>query len=186
MKITYMENPLETTVELDEKEKEIFLLNIKLLNMEENRLMAEYALDDGNMKNVKEYISRSLDDKSFEEYVQRLYDTYLEELMSSHVGDCICVACSCMKCHAESILGIDTISGCNKYMGNSIFSAFRKYKNIDTVIEKLDNYKVELSPKDEESWEKAGGYSQHIERWTNDAKKSAEWLKKYKLEKLNK
>lgn len=186
MKITYMENPLETTIELDEKEKEILLLKIKLKNAEENRMMAEYALNEGKMNDLKEYISRCIDDTDFENYAQRLYETYLEELMSSHIGDCTCVPCSCMKCHAESMLEIDTISGCGKYMGHSISLAFRKHKGIEAVIESLDNYKVEMSPEDEARWEKAGGYSQHIERWTNDARKAAEWLKKYKVEKLNK
>jgi hypothetical protein len=39
----------------------------------------------------------------------KLVAAYLSELDSEHCGDCIAVACTCCRCYAEEILGINTL-----------------------------------------------------------------------------
>lgn len=47
---------------------------------------------------------------ALDERTNMLHESYLEDLNGWHVGDCTCVPCSCGKCHAENLVGVDTLS----------------------------------------------------------------------------
>lgn len=132
MKITYTPNPLNTIIELDEHEQKELWYKIKVNEMEEMLSMAEYYvtekylnLEDARQELDSSYYLADTNKKSkLDERCDTLLEHFLQELKSNHIGDCTCIACSCSKCHAESILGIDTIPGLSKYTGNSIRNAF--------------------------------------------------------------
>lgn len=196
MKIIYNKNPLLTTIELDDFEKKEFWYQIKLKEMEELLYGAHCYVEDSKYQNidkVKKYVDPSYysseDGKSaLDERCDELLEMFLSDLKNTHVGDCTCVPCSCTKCYAESILGVDTIKGLSKYSASKINSAFGK-KNENSIEQALDNllnYEPVISAEEKERWDKVGGYEQHIPRWKTEAKNAYDWLLQYKKEYLDK
>jgi hypothetical protein len=197
MKINYNKNPLYTTITLDENEKQELWYKIKIAEMEDLLSDASFALQEGksfnldrarNQVDMNYYLADNDHDKSqLDERCDTLLDYYITALQSYHVGDCTCVPCSCEKCHAESLLGIDTISGIGKHSLYKINEAFGKdnEKTIDEVIASLSTYQINPNSFINVVWEKLGGYEQYIPRWKNEAKVAHDWLVKYKNEHLN-
>ena len=197
MKITYNKNPLYTTVELDENEKKEFWYKIKIEEMT-NLLFEAHFYSDSERFDL-ERVKRAVDPEYYlkeghkgkdgektkldEECDVRL-KAYLDDLRGCHVDDCTCVPCSCSKCHAESLLCIDTMPGLGKHSAHKIDAAFGKdnEKSIEQAIESLANYNPYLPspPKDAKVWEKLGGYEQYIPRWNKEAKAAHDWLVNYK------
>lgn len=184
MKITYKDNPLETIVELDETEKEILRLKTKIEILYEDAWMAEYHLKEKNfdLEKAKDYLKIFSSEKLVNEEVDRLFEEYIKELQLSHCGDCVCFPCSCTKCHAEGMLGINTFPDLGSHSAHKIAMEFRKYKTIDEVIDSLENF----NPKMEDCWVgKVEVWKSHLPRWTKEAKEASVWLKNYKKEKLS-
>lgn len=195
MKITYTPNPLNTIIELDEHEQKELWYKIKVNEMEEMLSMAEYYvtekylnLEDARQELDSSYYLADTNKKSkLDERCDTLLEHFLQELKSNHIGDCTCIACSCSKCHAESILGIDTIPGLSKYTGNSIRNAFiinvgDKYESrtLDEALEKLSKFEIDPEKYNTESWKKIGGYEQYLPKWKQDQEIAYQWLLNYK------
>lgn len=210
MKINYNKNPLCTTIELTEHEKEVFKLKIRIKELEEMIFTGHWTLKhhdwwnktiakDGKDKPVRSlqdtmneamdeldpnYIFGDEDGKSkFDKRVDELFDYFMADLESSHMGDCVCFACSCSKCHAEELLGVNTIKGLGKHSAHKIDSAFgpKNEKSLDEVLEHLQNYNP-TPPQDMTAWDKVGGWAQHLPRWKDEARKAYDWLLAYKNE----
>ena len=200
MRLTWNENPMMTTVELDEKEKELMWHKVKIDQMRWALLGVHFHLED---RKDSEYNNFDLDRARQEcdpEYwygkedsegdkppcdkrVDELMEYFLEALMGPHCGDCTCVAATCDKCMAEEHLGIHTTRGLGKHQAVKIHSAFGEYmrpwkrkRDIHEVIEYLENYDAAKTPPDWEGWEP------HVERWNEEAKNACEWLKNYRNE----
>lgn len=202
MKITYTPNPLETIVELDETEIEMLRLKIKIEQYEERMFSAhwnltrtpEYLAGLPRMKTVEEARAEALKDldpsywcdgepTKLDARVDELLQHYLEELKGMHIGDCTCVPCSCSKCHAESVLGIDTLKPFpGKHELHHIQSVFSRWNpetkehnkpevSLDEALEKLRTYKPAGT------WD---GWEAHIDRWTQEAKRAYEYLLNYR------
>lgn len=197
MKITYHKNPLCTTVELDDHEKEVFRLKIKAKELEDIAYSAYFTLThhDWHNANISKSKPRTLEDtvneavkelepeywlegddgkkSKLDERVDALLQHYIEELQSSHVGDCTCVPMSCSKCHAESILGIDTVKGLRKHSAYKVDAAFGKdnEKTMEEALESLRNYDPTAT------WE---GWEAHAPRWKKEAEAAYEWLLNYR------
>lgn len=188
MKITYAQNPLATTVELDEHEIEVFRLKLKLEMLEECILGAQYNLGMNPYAKDKMDIDAAKRDLEYDEdktneRVERRLKHYLEELKGTHVGDCTCVAMSCSKCHAESTLEIDTLKPFpGKHPMHHIASAFSRWNphtkqhdgpevSIDEALEKLRTYKPTAT------W---AGWEAHADRWAKEAKSAYEYLLNYR------
>ena len=141
MKITYTPNPLRTIVELDEREIELFRLKLKLEEYEDMIFSAHHALTRrlkgmGSLKAITveqavEEATKELDpnywcedDNQLDKRVQELLEHYLAALKGRHIGDCTRMPVSCSKCHAELVLGINTINGLNSTVGYRIAGAF--------------------------------------------------------------
>lgn len=204
MKITYTPNPLCTIVELNEHEIELLRLKIKLEQYEDMIFSAHFALtsrlkDMGSLKAITvekaiEEATKELDpaywcedENKLDRRVNELLEHFLEELKSSHAGDCTCFAMSCSKCHAESKLGIDTIKGLGKHPGHKIQSAFSykegdvwKERTLDEALAILKDY--DPKPQAGSGWDKVGGFEAHIPRWKAEAKAAYEWLLAYRNE----
>lgn len=146
MKIIYKQNPFRTEVLLDKNEKLEF------------------------HKKVYQYLSEE-DFELTEEQKEEIYNNYLKELTEEHGGDCTCAPCSCPKCHAESLLEIDTIQGLDKHSAYKIQRFFRTHSSIDEVIKELHNYEPELQ---------FDGSEKYIPRWKEEAAEALVWLQHYK------
>lgn len=165
MNIVYNENPLCTRVELDVHEAKNFWNLIKMAEMEELLFDAHFHMQD-NRWNDMDAARRAVDpdyymnedgDKptKLDQRVQVLHDHYMGDLLSSHGGDCTCFPASCSKCHAESMLGIDTIPGLGKHSGNYIFAMFRgpEAKTCTQVIAEMQaNDKLSDTGKNALAW----------------------------------
>jgi len=172
MKIIYKENPLESIVELDDNEIEIFKLKIMIEEYESQLFATRYYLSEKNfnLKNAREEVN-------YQRNIDELLEMYISELRDSHAGDCVCFPCSCGKCYAEDILGINTIEGLGKHQASCIQHAYSEYDNIDDVLDCLENWKFERDPK---LWPEESVYNEYLPRWKQEAKEAAEWLKQYK------
>jgi hypothetical protein len=191
MKITYHKNPLYSTVELDEQDKKELWLKIKLEEMEERLFDVHFNLQEGehfdleSARNSADPEYYCTDEKSpIDKRCDQLLEHYITELQSSHCGDCTCVACSCSKCHAESLLGINTTPGLEKHAASKINGAFGKdnVKSIDEAIDYLANYEINPDHYTSEAWKKLGGHEQYVPRWMAEAKFAHDWLVNYKNE----
>lgn len=187
MKIIYKPNPLETIVELDERDKEILRWRIIAHKLEERLFDISSALEEVNDHSIfraKQYATLTYDDEyktEIDKYADKWTEIYANALKEDHVGDCTCVPASCLKCHAENYLDIDTLEGLGKHEAGKIFGAFGAFeedsptRSIDDVLEILKNY----DPK--ANWE---GWEAHAPRWIEEAKRAYEWLLNYKNTKL--
>lgn len=213
MKITYTPNPLDTIVELDEHEKQILRLKLKLEKYEDMIFSAHFAIscrleDRGSLKayTVEEALDNARkeldpdfwcndeegkkDHSKLDSLVDELLEHYLEELRGTHVGDCTCVAVSCSKCHAERLLGINTLAPYpGKHVLFNIAQAFSRWNeetkqhdgpevSLDEAIQKLANFDPQ-PPKDTTVWDKMGGFFQFVPKWKAEAKAAHDWLIQY-------
>jgi hypothetical protein len=185
MKITYNKNPLLTTIELDDHEKEVFRLKLKIKELEETVFSAHfhltekygfYNVDDARKElNPDYWLDDSGDKPTVNKRIDEMFDYYMVELQSAHCGDCTCVPCSCDKCSAESLLGIDTIPKLGKHVAYQINHAFGKNSEntLDDALEALRVYVPTAA------WE---GWEPHAMRWRQEATDAYEWLKNYRDE----
>jgi hypothetical protein len=183
MKINWSQNPLHTKVELDESDRERILLYLQNelhtdllcdLNMRlEGKLGQKVPI---TVDEIRAKVSGwgNICDMTIEHEDVKAYEGYLQE---SHGGDCTCWAASCMKCHAEGALGINTIKGLGKHSANKIMGAFSGGKTIDEAITTLEQKPSYEKPKD---WPDVVGYEKHIPRWEAEREAAIKWLKIYK------
>lgn len=179
MKITYNQNPMRTTIELDEREKKEFWYKLKIEQLEwklcGGRFYLCHEFDAYNPERAKEELTYK--EAELDKYVDEMCEYYIQNLLDIHCGDCTCVPASCDKCHAESLLGIDTIKGLGKHEGSKVSAAFDMKpggvdgRSLDEAIEVLACYK----PRAE--WE---GWEAHAERWATEAANALAWLNAYK------
>lgn len=207
MKITYTPNPLNTIVELDEHEIELFRLKLKIEQYEEMIFSAHWGLTrtaeylaglprPKTVEQAREEAIKELepeywcdDGNKLDKRVDELLKHYLEELRLPHLGDCTCFAMSCSKCHAESLFGIDTIKGLGKHQAHKVQGAFSNGKDgdvwlpeasLDEAISRLENYNPTKGP----AWARfsQGDFDAHVPRWKAEAASAAAWLKNYRSE----
>lgn len=190
MNITYAQNPLATVVELDDHDRAILRLKLEIEDLEDKIVSAEYDLKKGKIDEARAELDYSWMDgekkAAREARFAEMVAYYEAELRSYHVGDCTCVACSCDKCHAEVMFGIDTTKGLGKHAGHKIACAFGKdgARSIDEALAYLRDYDPQPQAGREEAWAKLGGWAQYVPRWKAEAAEAFEWLKHYKAERL--
>lgn len=149
MKIVYTENPLRSYVEMSEPEKDDFKL--KLYNW------WRYDWEETEETAIK--------------WTEHQYPYLITSLTSGeqHFGDCTKVSCSCTKCQAEEILGINTTDGLSSL--HYISGAFPDTSTtIDQAIENLSREVNYL-----EDW-----HQPHVERWNKERAAACISLVRYK------
>lgn len=199
MKITCTPNPLNTIIELDDHEKEVFKLKLRIEAYEDMLFSAHWSLTRSaeylaglpRPKTIEEARAAAIEELDPEYWcaennkldarVEELLQHYIEELKSNHVGDCTCCPASCSKCHAESMIGINTIKGLGKHSAHKIESVFSRWNpetqqhdrpevSLVQALEKLRTFQPKAT------WE---GWEAHAERWAKEANAAYEWLKAY-------
>lgn len=200
MEIIYNQNPLATTVKLDEHEREILWHKVRYAEMEDLLFSAHFHLtQEGHIDHAQAireldpdyYMKDDREKSGLDQRVDELMKYYLESLEDMHAGDCICFPCSCTKCHTESILGIETLK---PYPGKSVLykidRAFTykegdvwKQRTLPEALEHLKSYPENLKVKNEawknqsqESWDAC------VPRWTEEAKTAYDYLFNYAKE----
>lgn len=96
------------------------------------------------------------------------------DLRDVHCGDCTCVPASCMRCHAESLLGFSTTEGLGKHEGHCIQSAFSEGRT--TIDEALSYLASPVRP----TWGTPEDWAPHMERWALERANALEWLSAYR------
>lgn len=193
MQIIYKENPLATQVILDEHEREILKLKIKIEQLENIIFEAHFELDknqdefykklgtsfETRLDKARKYLDPDYiyNKEGIDQRIDVLFDWYIKELEGQHGGDCTCFPASCPKCVAEDLVGVHTTKGLDKYAGHAIESAFRKFCTIDEVIDDLK--KFDFTPPEGSGWHKCGGWEQHVPRWTKNNQAAIDWLLQY-------
>ena len=196
MKINWQPNPLHTTVDLDERDRQVLRLKIKIERLTDLLGEAAFHIKEGehyDLSRVREAVAYETwcadDDEpehDFNKEVERFLSYAVDELTTGvHCGDCTCVPCSCTKCWAEDLLGINTIKGAGKHSLYKIDAAFGDKDGsvtIDEAIRSLENY----APTRNEAWIKSDPTGERWEaclpRWRTEAAHAVEWLKKYRDE----
>lgn len=186
MKIVYGENPFVTKVLLTDIEKLKLRYDLKVRELE-NRLYDAYfylteekykdearvlsALDPSYYTEEEDGVKTKLDER-----VDKLYACFIEDLEEGyHVGDCTCVPCSCSKCHAESMVGVDTIALLGKHEAHVLWEEFMENGNDNiTCIEVYDRLVAKGAPVATEDWHVA-----HLDRWGAEYVRALKWLKSY-------
>jgi len=195
MKITWTENPLETRVELDVDDKLLLHERLKVEYLEDRLISTCIELNPDQRVNttIEERVERarraldidfSLDDEekdgqTLSQYLEGRAADFAQELMGKHIGDCTCVPCSCTKCRAESMLGIDTIKGLGKHTAYKIDAAFKGDVTIDEAIRRLEDYQPTYDPNSK--WPRSD-WEQHVPRWIEESKRAHAWLVAYRDE----
>ena len=200
MKILWNHNPLATVVELEDFDKKLLWHQVKIEQLEMAIGEAHFDLDPEHQewcrtslgeRCSKDFVAdarRHLDyayvcgdeernGKSFEVRVTELTADYASELASKHCGDCTCVACSCPKCYAENLVGVDTIPGLGKHEALYIGGAFTAKDGIVRTLDEAVTALADYEPKDVKAW----GLP-HVDRWREEAKRAHEWLIAYQRE----
>jgi len=190
MKIIWKENPLHTVVELDELDKKELWYRIKIEELTTTILSAEFDLKDNRIDDAK----KELDQKYFfpvegkselDQLIDQLHEAFVGDLQSSHAGDCVCFPCTCIKCCAERLLGINTIKGLGKHEANKIDGAFGENRSISEAIEYLRTNQSEKNADiDPSSWKHTNPelWAASQPRWNKERERALAWLIKYKEE----
>ena len=194
MRIEWQLNPLTTKVLLDDSDRKALRLAIRLeaaLNAISYRDLRDRAKTpeeaERYAKYLKEYDDTAFDEDSVSAGTDIDVAAYEADLQGDHVGDCICFACTCTKCMAESYLGIDTIRGLGKHEAAKIDACFtdastkpwsRRDCTAAQVIEELSK----PTPREKnEHWKNASQeqWDACIPRWEAERERALAWYKRY-------
>ena len=190
MKINWHPNPFLTKIELDEQDKKNLLNASKVDQYEELLCGLDLRLDGKIRKDepitleiVKKEVGKWGNicemDVDSEDFTRVL--SFVDDI---HMGDCTCVPCSCTRCYAEDLLGVNTLP-IGKHVAHKIDGAFFKKdetKTIDEAIEALSRpYTYEERHECYKNYSEENYMSLTV-RWSKEREAAAEWLKKYKEE----
>lgn len=131
--IIYRANPLENEILLSEMGMLYFRQKFAFYFLMEEHIFYNDILDE--KERTKKYINKlqKINDNyscAIDAIVDQIckdfhFDEYLKSLRDSHNGDCVKVACSCLKCISEEILGIDTMAPLNSKQKSYLFYLYK-------------------------------------------------------------
>jgi hypothetical protein len=197
MIINYKENPLLTTVELSDLDKRLLQLQLKLERYEDFMFTAHLYLREGDplFKFDVERARAELDPKRWcsdettkvDEWVAEGVEHHVEALLGPHGGDCVCQPMTCPKCHAEQLLGIDTLAPYpGKHALHQIEAAFSyrdgevwKERSYSEAVAKLENY----DPQPTQAWKDRDPtgelWAKWLPQWRQQAAAALAYLRAY-------
>lgn len=194
MHIEWQLNPFETKVFLDERDRKYLRQAIRLeaaLSAMSYRDLRDRAKTPEEAERYAKYI-KGYDDVAFDEddvsaRIDKEVTMYEEELQSCHCGDCICFACTCTKCYAESLLGISTISGLGTHEASKIDACFtntatRPWSRLErTAAEVIEELSKPTPREKNEHWKNSTQeqWDACIPRWEAERERALAWYKRY-------
>lgn len=174
--VTLTENPLHSKVTMTESARREYVLRFALKQMEDMAWEIKFRSDDQstayNPKRATDAVSAFTEFEGHDVYPENSFefweaygikhhlDHYLHALNEEHGGDCTAVACSCTRCWAESLAGIDTLPG-GKQLNASIAAKFASPPTDPKSIAFRESQKK----KSEEYWETVR--QENPERWNS-------------------
>ena len=181
MKIQWKQNPLETVIELDDRDIELLRLKVTIEELEERIYGAHFHLSNGRSdldEALKELDVEGLEEAPLKAALDTKMGWFLGHLAGVHMGDCTCTPCSCLKCHVESLLGINTIKGLGKHSAYKVDGVCKTSASLAEAITRLENYEhvrggAWLNYPEED-------FNRHIPRWKSEAAHAAQWLREYR------
>jgi len=182
MKINWNQNPFWTTIDLDERDKQMILLAHQNERYSDLLCNLDLRLKDDplDLEGVEEIVDNwgeicDLTVNSPE--VQGI----IEYIKYQHGGDCTCTPYSCIRCIAEDMLGVDTLEGLEKHSAHKVQGAFGEdgKRTIDEAIEVL-SAPGEYVKGDAWNTVTLEDYEKQIPRWERERQAAANWLKVYK------
>lgn len=206
MRVIWAPNPLRSIVELDDADTLLLRERLKVQELQERITSAYFALDPehqawlATIRSKERTPEKSLTEaltwldldylldgaerhgKTLDQALDERLASYVQELASEHSGDCTCVPCSCLKCQAESLLGIDTIAGLGNHEACNIgvvFKANEGETSIEDALQRLASYRPVWSPDNRYSEEE---FQKHVPRWTEEGRRAHAWLDAYRRE----
>ena len=187
MKISWNPNPFFSTLELDDRDEQLLLVAYQ--NEEYAQLLIE--LDWGfTGKYGSRELFTSLDQpaKIIEKWqsicnlevsspeIQR----YIAFAGDMHMGDCICVPCTCVRCLAEEMLGVSTLEGLGKHLAHKVYGAFGTQTCINAALDNLlKPYTYEKRSPGYDNYTRES-YEGLCTRWNKERKQAHIWLSNYK------
>jgi len=105
-----------------------------------NPLHTRIEVDTADCWALREAMQQDAGSDASPEWLNALHGDFVTALRDAHIGDCTCVPCSCLKCHAEGYLGIDTIPGLANYLAYKVNVAFGRdnERSLDEAIVALE------------------------------------------------
>jgi len=202
MKIFWKENPLATLIELDAHDRRVLRLLVEIEDLKERIGIAHLDLDPKDRewrdktigpRSLEAAVASALTQLEIPDDVEKKYaeraENYIGALLDAHAGDCTCQPCSCIKCHAESLLGVNTTKGLGKHEGSYVDDAFapRSGGSVPTLREAIESLR-DYRPEKGAGWEKCSQeeFDAHVPRWTKEAKGAHDWLVAYEKEHFSK
>jgi hypothetical protein len=175
VKINWHENPLKSTVVLDENEKEIFIEKARIKELKDAAMSASFHLKDAEGKfyspeRAHSFLQHALDEEGVKE---RSLDMIKELETGYHCGDCTCVASGCERCLAENVLGFGTLDDLSQRGGYILDMVYGSEEDV-TLEQALHKLEIEISDALEQ-----GRSEDHA-----DTVEVYKWLLIYKMEKL--
>jgi hypothetical protein len=175
VKVTLTPNPLNAKIEMTESAKREFALLTWMTNLFENYCFTSrfyldprcgknvdgvYVPDPPNYEEAKFWMKRAEEiwfgedgnqDVTVERIMQDDHVKYmLDALEYEHSGDCTCVACSCERCHAEDVLGINTLPSSkhvNYRLRNMWFEEYATPEQKESVRKRKEEFAKKYPPK---------------------------------------
>lgn len=186
MKILWNENPMRSSVELNDDDKKLLKAKIMIEILTEFCYDIKFGSEDQASLERQERTIKAIKNFDVEQKEKRAdehYEYAIAALSSTHCGDCTCVAASCEKCWAEDLLGINTIEGLSQHAGRYILGGFSNDRSIDEVLDDLKNW--EAGPR-EGAWMKYSqkDYDKLCKSWKSQSDSAYKWLLNYKETKL--
>lgn len=194
MRIEWQVNPLETRVFLDDADRKALRLAIRLdaaLDAISYRDLRDRAKTPEDAERYARYV-KDYDDVAFDEdgtsaETDTDVEMYEADLLGGHCGDCICFACTCTKCMAESYLGIDTIKGLGKHEAAKIDARFtntstRPWSRLErTAAEVIEELSKPTPREKNEHWKNSTQeqWDACIPRWEAERARALAWYKRY-------
>lgn len=176
MIIHWRPNPLETRIELEVRDIEIFNLKFRISELEDAMTDIEIALDEA--QDPRGIIANQVEDDeaTLRSNIRAMqYVAILKE--QDHGGDCTAAAASCPRCYAEAILGFSPITGLHQHEAYKIAEGFRLFTTLPEVIGWLEDYQPDPSRWPAKMSKRE--FNTHLPRWQGEATRAALWLRKY-------
>jgi hypothetical protein len=196
MKLIYKQNPLDTEIRLSREELEILRLRVQNEHLF-NYITFPWHETESEFKDQEEkdnFFKRSLQDfKVIRDWLYKEGDfvegsnftteDLIKYLGTSHEGDCTNVPASCIRCHLETHLGINTLDHVGNRYHRSIFRRVYSTWNIETQAHDIPEKTIDAAIaaiEERNQYITKERYPEHHELFLNRNIEAAKVLREYK------